>query len=242
MNMKLILITIFTGLALQLSAQSTIVNDANAKQRTITGSFSAVSVSSGIELLLTQGNEISLAVSASEPKYEERLKTVIENNVLKIYYDNAGISWVNEKKRSLKAYLSFKTLEKIMASSGASVKASGKLSFNILELKITSGAIVVADLVAKEISVKEDSGAEASLSGSAEKVEISVSSGAGFKGFDFKTAYCTAKASSGGSVKINIEKELSAKASSGGDIRYSGAGVIKDINVNSGGSVKKTNS
>jgi hypothetical protein len=240
--MKLILITIFTGLALQLNAQSTIVNDANAKQRTLTGSFSAVSVSSGIELLLTQGNEVSLAVSASEPKYEEKLKTVIENNVLKIYYDNAGISWVNEKKRNLKAYLSFKTLEKIMASSGASVKASGKLNFNILELKLSSGALVVANLAAKEISVKGDSGAETNLSGSTEKVDVNVSSGASFKGFDLKTSYCTAKASSGGTVKISVEKELSAKASSGGDIRYSGAGVIKEINVNSGGSVKKINS
>lgn len=241
-HMKLMLITIFTGLAIQLSAQTTIVNDANAKQRTITGSFSSVSVSSGIELLLTQGDEVSLAVSASEPKFEERLKTVIENGVLKIYYDNAGISWVNENKRKLKAYLSFKTLEKIMASSGSSIKSSGKLNFNNLELIINSGALVKLDLVAKEISVKEDSGAEASLSGSADNVEVSVSSGASFKGFDLKTTFCTAKASSGGSVKINIEKELSAKASSGGDIRYSGAAVIREINVNSGGSVKKTNS
>ncbi|MEO7263643.1 MAG: head GIN domain-containing protein [Ferruginibacter sp.] len=240
--MKIILIAIFTGLVFQISAQTTIVNDANAKPRTITGSFSAVSVASGIELLLTQGDDISLAVSASETKYEERLKTVIENNVLKIYYDNAGISWVNEKKRSLKAYLSFRTLEKIIASSGASVKAAGKLNFNMLELKINSGALVKFDMFAKEISVRGDSGAEASLSGNAEKVEINVSSGASFKGFDLKTSFCTAKASSGGSVRINIEKELSAKANSGGDIRYSGTGVIKEINVNSGGSVKKTNS
>ncbi|MEO6404469.1 MAG: head GIN domain-containing protein [Ferruginibacter sp.] len=238
--MKFLLICILTGFAVQLSAQTTIINDPNAKSRTITGSFNAVSVSNGIELFLTQGTEVSLAVSASEAKYEERIKTVVENNVLKIYFENAGITWVNEKKRSLKAYLSFKALEKIIARSGSSVKAAETLHFTNLELTINSGALVRVSLKANEISVKGDSGAEADLTGASEKVNVNVSSGAFFKGFNFKTAYCTAKASSGGSVKINIENELSASANSGGVIRYTGSAVIKDINVNSGGSVKKS--
>ena len=72
-----------------------------------------------------------------------------------------------------------------------------------------------------------------------EKIDIEVSSGAIFKGFDFAVDYCNAKASSGGAVRIAVQKELSAKANSGGGIRYKGDAVIKDIDISSGGIVKK---
>jgi hypothetical protein len=87
--------------------------------------------------------------------------------------------------------------------------------------------------------VEQNSGSSIDISGSAEKTSINVSSGAIFKSYDFAVDYCDAKASSGGGIRITINKELSAKANSGGGVKYKGDGVIKEINVNSGGSVKK---
>ena len=78
------------------------------------------------------------------------------------------------------------------------------------------------------------------MSGSAGKLKVDVSSGASFKSYDLAVDYCDAKASSGGDVKITINKELNAKANSGGGIRYKGSAVIRDLNVNSGGLVKKS--
>ena len=60
-----------------------------------------------------------------------------------------------------------------------------------------------------------------------------------FKGYEFTTDYCDAKVSSGGDVRISVGKELTAKANSGGGIHYKGTAVIKDINISSGGVVKK---
>lgn len=215
------------------------IADPNATVRTLSGSFTAISVSSGIDLYITQGNEESLAISASDEKYMSRFKTEVVNGTLKLYYDNNGVTWTAHENRKLKAYVSFKTLEKLQGSAGASVTVKGSMTADNLDMKFTSGSEFEGQVNAKQIVVDQNSGSEVNVSGKADKLNIEVSSGASFKGFDMAVDFCDAKASSGGEVKITINKELSAKANSGGGIRYKGTGLIRDININSGGIVKK---
>jgi hypothetical protein len=238
--MKKLFLSFITLVTVAAFAQEkTVVADANAQQRTITGSFSAIDVSSGVDLYLTQGNEESVAVSASDEKYMERFKTVVENGTLKIYFDTKGINWATNDKRKLRAYVSFKTLEKLHASAGADVKIQGDLDVADMDIKFTSGSSFNGKIKAKALTVEQNSGSSINISGNAEKIKVDVSSGAIFKSYDLTVDYCDAKASSGGSVRVTINKELSAKANSGGGVKYKGDAVIKEINVNSGGSVKK---
>ncbi|MBL0181976.1 MAG: DUF2807 domain-containing protein [Chitinophagaceae bacterium] len=238
--MKKLFLSLACLLSLGAFAQdSKTIADPNATVRTLSGSFTAISVSSGVDLYITQGNEESLAVSASDEKYMSRFKTEIENGTLKIYFDNKGITWTSHDNRKLKAYVSFKTLEKLQGSAGASVTVKGSMTADNLDIKFTSGAEFDGQVNAKQIVVDQNSGSEVNISGKADKLNIEVSSGASFKGYDMTVDFCDAQASSGGDVKITINKELSAKANSGGGIRYKGAGLIRDININSGGMVKK---
>ena len=69
---KLFFLLSFTILALTVTAQK-VINDPNAEKRNVSG-YHAISVSHGIDLYLSQGNE-SVAVSASETKYRDRIKT-----------------------------------------------------------------------------------------------------------------------------------------------------------------------
>ena len=237
--MKKLFLSLVTFISIAAFAQETVVADANAQKRTLNASFTGISVSDGVDLYITQGNEESVAVSASEEKYMERFKTEVVDGVLKIYFDNKGINWAANDKRKLKAWVSFKTLEKLHASGGADVKVSGSFNLGNLEMKFTSGSTFDGKLVAKELSVEQNSGSSVSIGGSANSLKVDVSSGAIFKSYDLAVDYCDAKASSGGGVRITINKELNAKANSGGGIRYKGSAVIKDLNVNSGGMVKK---
>ncbi len=238
--MKFLFILLSTVFSTTLLAQeNTVINDADAKIRILNASFSAISVSDGIELYLTQGQDESLAVSYSDEKYAERFKTIVEDNVLKIYYDSKGINWSDNNRKRLKAYVSFKTLEKLMASGGADVKLPAAINVNNLDMKFTSGAYFKGNIKATKITVDQNSGSDMNISGSADKVTIDVSSGASFKGYEFAVDYCEAKASSGGGVRISVQKELSAKANSGGGIHYKGSAVIRDIDISSGGIVKK---
>jgi hypothetical protein len=176
----------------------------------------------------------------TDEKYEARFKTVVENDILKIYFDNEGFNWSGMGKRDkLKAYVSFKTLKSLTASAGADVIANAGITADELKMKFTSGTRFTGKITAKEIEISQNSGSEMSISGVAQKIKIEATSGAMFKGYGLAVEYCSARATSGAAVRISISKELDAKANSGGAIHYKGDAVIKDVDVNSGGIVKK---
>lgn len=237
--MKKIIILFLTVFSLNVFAQDAVIKDDNAEKRELSGSFTAIKVSNGIDLYLSQGNEESVAVSATEPKYLERLKTVVENGTLKIYYENNDFNWTNTGKRKLKAYVSFKTLEKLNASSGAEVHVKGMIKSEKLEMDFGSGASFNGEIETSTLEIEQSSGAEITATGKSDKLIVSANSGASFKGFDFAAEYCDAKATSGADIKINVSKEINAKANSGGGIKYKGNGGIKDLSGSSGGSVKR---
>lgn len=237
--MKKLLLSLFTVLSLTVFAQDgKIITDANAVSRTLNGSFTAIDVSSGVELHITKGSTESIAVSANNEKHLERFKTEVVNGVLKIYYDNKSITWKSEAKR-LKAYVSYKTLERLHASAGSEVKVNGDIEATDFKLTVSSGAEFTGAIQATNLVADVSSGANAKVSGKADKLTIEVSSGADFKAYDLVVDYCDASASSGAAVHVTINKELNAKASSGADIKFKGTGLIRDIKTSSGGAVKK---
>jgi hypothetical protein len=113
------------------------------------------------------------------------------------------------------------------------------ITLDNFDMKFSSGALFEGEVKAKVITLDQSSGSIITISGSAEKIEIESGSGAIFKGYDFTTDYCDAKASSGSEIRISVGKELSAKAHSGANIHYKGTAVVKDIDISSGGAVKK---
>lgn len=237
--MKKILLSFCALISMQLFAQQVVINDANAEKRLLSGSFNAIEVSDGIELMLTKSDEESIAVSASDSKYIERIITEVSGGTLKISYENKGMVWNKNDRRKLIAYVSFKLIDKIQASSGAEVSSKNVLKLAVLEIKLSSGAQFNGEVNIGQLTSSQNSGASANITGKAEKLSVEASSGAIFKGFDLVVDECIANANSGGGVRINVTKELDASANSGGGIRYKGAGVIKNINVNSGGIVKR---
>jgi Putative auto-transporter adhesin, head GIN domain len=238
--MKKVLSILLLFSSLTSTAQSIkTYNDPRAKLRTLTGAFTQISVSSGVQLYLTQSNEESLATSVSDDKYEERFKAEVVNGILKIYYDNKGIGWTNDRNRKLKAWLSVKTLEKITGAAGSNVVLTNELNVPNLGIDFSSGAQFSGSVKATLLNASATSGANISIAGTAEKIDISANSGAAFKGYDLVSQFCTAHANSGAEVKIEVQKELKASANSGGSIAYEGDAILNKGNINSGGSVKK---
>lgn len=237
--MKILLSFLMVFVALAATAQQTkVYNDPNAKTRSISGSFKKISVSSGVELYLTQGNETALAVSVSDSKYEERFKTEVEDGVLKIYYDNKGVTWTNDKNRKLKAYLSVTRIEGLKASAGSKVVFSNQLSAENFDLSVSSGAILNGSLKVNVLNASVSSGALSTVSGTASSLTVTASSGAIFKGYDLKTENCTASANSGAVVNIEVQKQLNASANSGGVVSYKGNASVNKGTVHSGGAVR----
>lgn len=232
----LLLLSVFAFVS--LFAQDKVINDANAEKRTVS-SFHAIQISGGIQLTLKQGNEEAVAVSASETKYRDRIKTEVVNGVLKIYYDvNLWKDLKNDNKK-LRAYVSFKNLDRVVASSGAGTQVEGSIAASGFDLHLSSGARFKGAIDASSLKLVQSSGSNCYLSGKVESLDIDVSSGAHFSGYEFVSNKCNANASSGAKIETRVEKELNAEASSGGGILYKGQGSITNISTGSGGRVKK---
>src|SRR5437762_5445585 len=109
---KIIFSALFTSFAAILFAQQKI-NDPNAEIREAKN-FHAISVSNAFDVYFSQGNEEAVAVSASEQKYKEHIIVEVNNGVLKISYKEDGKFWRRlSGNMKLKAYISFKNLDKI---------------------------------------------------------------------------------------------------------------------------------
>lgn len=215
------------------------VNDPNAQVRSVKG-FHAIKVSTGIQLILSQSTTEAVAVSATTDEHRDKIKTVVEDGVLKIYYDGDSWKfWKNGENKKLKAYVSVINLDGIDASAGSSVKIDGTIKTEKLNVDASSGAVLNGNINATTVKVDQSSGAVINLSGSVKDLTVDGSSGSVLHGYELTVDNCNVDASSGGGVQVTVNKELSVEASSGGYVNYKGQGVIKNIKTSSGGNVSK---
>jgi hypothetical protein len=231
---KILLILSFCFISLLVTAQKTIY-DANVAVRDARG-YNAINVSGGIDLYISYGDE-AIAVSASETKYRDKIKTVVENGVLKIWYEDNKFSW-NDKK-NLKAYVSFKNLKSLSASGGSDILVEGSIKTDELKIDISGGCDFKGSVEVNNLDVDQSGGSDVDINGTAKKVSISASGGSDFNGYNLMTDYCEAEASGGSDIEITANKEISARASGASDITYKGSAALKESRSSGASSVSK---
>ncbi len=185
-------------------------------ERNINADFDAIKVSRGLDVYLTQSDDISIVVEADQ-NLHDIIMTEVENNVLRIYAEE-NIHFASSKK----VKVSFKDINKITSTSGSDVYSTNTIVTENLELKTTSGSDMELDIDVKVLECKSTSGSDLRLSGKADKIYAEATSGSDIKAGNLKSKSCDARASSGADITIYTSDELYAKASSGGDIKYYG--------------------
>lgn len=216
-----------------------VINDVNVEKRTV-GSFHGINVATGIQLVLTKGSTEEVAVSAEKIEYRDKISTKVENGILKIQYESKTQSMNKTKQvKKLKAYVSFKTLDQLYATSGATVKIEGVLKSSSLNLKANSGALVNGKVDIDNLDVSQSTGSIVTLSGSVVNLEIDGSTGSKFAGLEMVTAKCDLKVSTGAIISVNATNEIQVKANTGGKVKYKGNASKTDIKKSTGGTVSK---
>lgn len=228
-------------LALSAAAQEKVIYDANAEKRNV-APFHAIEVSNGIQLLIKQGNEEAVAISAQNPEYANAVKTEVVNGELRIYIKQDMQKWwqqLRKKGVQVKAYVSFKNIDRLEGSSGSKTTIDGRLSGNKLTVHLSSGAWLNGEVAVTAMNADLSSGAKSNVRGRVDNLSVETSSGAHFYGFGLSATTAKAGASSGGKMELTVNKDLAASASSGGAITYKGAGGISNVSTSSGGKVRK---
>ena len=211
------------------------INDPNAELRQV-GSFSGISVSGGIDLYLSPGDE-AVAVSASKIEYRDRIKTEIDNGVLKIWYDSKwGVSMSGNK--NLKAYVSYKTLKTLSASGGSDVNVDGTIAGSELTLRVSGGSDFKGIVDVAKLLVRQSGGSDIRISGKATTLDVDASGGSDFKGYDLVAEVCELEASGASDIEITANREISARASGASDILYRGKPAVKEAKSSGASSVR----
>lgn len=235
---KIVISMLFTSLMFIAAAQKEIINDPNAELRTINGSFSSIKISGGIDLFLSQSDNEAIAVSATEDKYKESIKTVVENNTLKIYYFGDK-NWNNTKNKNCRVYVSFKNLEMITASGACDVQVAGIISGSALTLNLSGASDFKGAVNLTDLKLGLSGASDVTIKGVATSVEIESTGASDVKGYDLITDFCNAKASGASDINITVNKQLNATASGASDIYYKGNAVIKEMHTGGASSINK---
>lgn len=234
---KTLLTAVWVLMSYLAFSQEKVIYDANAEKRAVAG-FHSIRVSNGIDVYITQSAKEGVVVSATEVSHREKIKTVVENGELKIYFDQGWGGW-NWKNRKLKAYIAVKSLKAIKASGGSDVIVQGVLNTAQLAMHFSGGSDFNGKVSVTDLTIDQSGGSDVRIKGNAVNVKVEASGGSDFKGYDLIAAYAILQASGGSDAELTVTKEIAAEASGGSDINYKGNPVVKYKSASGGGSVTR---
>jgi hypothetical protein len=219
----------FAALIFSLSgalAQETVIRDL--------GSFTGVKVAEGIDVYLKKGDKESAKVEV-EGTASSNVITEVSGSYLKVHMKEGRFQRVDAK-----VYVTYVQLDKLSASSAGSIYSDGTIKAKDMEISASSAGSIEVTIDAESAKVSSSSAGDVELRGTVQKITADVSSAGEIDAYDLNTDAVEAEASSGGSLKVSVSKNLVAHASSGGSIRYRGNPDRSITNSSSGGSVKKS--
>jgi len=193
--------------------------------------FTSISASEGLNVVLTQSNSTLVKVQA-----DSNLQDLITTKII----DGALILETEKqigKASAKKVIVHVTNIRNIQSNSGADVHSTGNIKATAITLKASSGSMMDLKLNAQQINCDASSGAAIHLSGKANTFTASASSGSNIDADNLIAKKCNSKASSGASVDVNCTQAIDAKVSSGASIEYKGNPTEVEKSKSSGGSI-----
>jgi hypothetical protein len=198
-------------------------------------SFTGIKAAEGVDVYLKKGSQHQARIETTGTSTANVL-TEVSGGYLKIHMKEGSY-----RSRTVKVYVSYVDLDKIIASSGANIFTEDVIKSDNIYLSASSGADIEAKVNCNEAKLEVSSGADILVEGKAKRTVATASSGGSIDAYSLDAEVGVGRASSAGSIKLSISKEIEANASSGGSIRYRGNPGKANTNSSSGGSVKKSN-
>jgi hypothetical protein len=199
------------------------------------GSFRGIKSSQAIDVYLKKGAKEEVKVEMTNGNLKDVL-TEVAGGTLRIQMRDGRY-----KKINVKVYVTYINMEKISASSASNVFSEGGIKSSSITINASSAASVEVSLDVENALVDASSAGTIRLEGKAKHLEVEVSSAGDIDAYNLESEIASAQASSAGSVKISVTKELDGHASSAGSIKYRGNPTKTNTGSSSGGSVKKSN-
>jgi hypothetical protein len=202
--------------------------------RDLTG-FSGVHLSSGIDVLLSEGDDFEVVVEADENLLEV-IKTEVKGNILEVGTDRVSIRQAKAKR----VHVTLPELKALKISSAGDCDGQTLFHCEDLRLEVSSAGDLLLEVEAGRIDLNISSSGDVKLAGRAGELDASLSSAGDLNAYDLVAEVVKVDVSSAGDAKVNATREISMSASSAGDIYYMGdAEVIRSSKSSAGDIIKK---
>jgi hypothetical protein len=196
-------------------------------------SFDKIKVSRGMNVYISQGNEIHVVVKADENLLDV-IRTEVDNHTLKI-----SATENIRRATSKKVYVTLPEIYAVTAVAGSNVFSENVLHSEQLEVSSSAGSNIKLEVDSDELNTSASAGSNIKLEGKTKSFTGKASSGANIKAEELTTADCNARASSGANLWITVTETLEAKANSGGNVIYFGQPKTTNSESSSGGNIVK---
>jgi hypothetical protein len=220
-----------------------VVLDPNAQKREV-GSFTGVKISGSIELILSQGPESTVAISAGDESDIEKIVTEVRGGILYIELKDRKNWWNdqwNTMNKKFKAYVSAPDFRSIESAGSGSIQIVGILKGDDLELEVAGSGNIKGAIEVENLEMVQSGSSNIRLSGKATKAAFNCSGSGNIQSPDLIIDYCDVNISGSGHADLTVEKELSGSLSGSGNIRYKGNAEITEKSISGVGKIRKVN-
>jgi hypothetical protein len=168
------------------------------KQERSVSDFTGIAVSSGIDLMVVQGEQHKVVIEADE-NLQEYIITEVESGILNIYVQkNTRIF----KTTAMDAFVTVKQLNKLRVSGGGDVKSQGLISTDDIAISISGGGDLQFDLEANRAKCDVSGGGDVNLDADIGEFKAALSGGGDLQ-LDGDLGLLDLSMSGGGDAEIN---------------------------------------
>jgi hypothetical protein len=261
MKKILFALLLLVGFVVNAQEKKSIVYDENAQQRKV-ASFTAISVSSAIDLYLTQSNKNEVAVSATNDEIRDHIITEVVGGTLIIRLGDKGtwFSWRKWGNYKTKAYVSIKDIDALTASGASTVhlvntiespkmriKLSGASDFKgnikagVLMYQLTGASDYKGEVSANSIDIDGSGASSIELIGNVDDLAIEVSGASDAKLYNLTAKGAILRASGASNIGVTVTEILRASSSGASDINYKGNPTVKESNTSGASNIRRRN-
>jgi hypothetical protein len=218
-----------------------VINDANAETRKVEP-FHSVEVSGAIELIISQSPQAAVAISADDRDDVAKIITETRDGVLYIGYKDGKNWWQhhwNTMGRKFRAYVSAPEFRSISSAGSGSIKIQGLLKADELSLVQSGSGNIEGQVEADDLEVVQSGSGNVRLSGRIANADVRCSGSGNFRSEGLFVDIYSIAMSGSGNADITVNKELSARVSGSGNVRYRGAGLVRDMQISGSGKISR---
>lgn len=214
-------IFLLTGCLLYyFSGAQLVINDPNAQLIDVP-KFHSISASGGVHLLISKGQTQAVAVSFVSVEKGAAVVAEVKNGVLHIY-PSSQKNKLRGKAKTLRAYISYSTLDKIDVSGAVAINFVDNIREDRLDIKLSGASKITANVTISRLNINMSGASNAILEGAVQELNLICSGASDFKSYHLTANRATVVASGASDVQLTAENFLKVNATGASDVFYKG--------------------